>query len=256
MSASELELRRVHDCRLRPERALESLHEAEAFLRDRGLLTLLPDCALPSLFAACHEEPYLAGKGGFADYPRTKYVWAFELRERPGCHWLRLRRGKGVLATGEAAALADPLCREELDRAEQGARGEDARRLVAHLAAAGPSLLDEVKEELGLDSRRLRAARTALERVGAVVSVGATVPARSGGHLHTSELQRWDQRFPAPPPGPGGLGELVVAGVRAAVIAPEREARRWFSWPLAAAAVDGLVEAGRLVRVDGFLAAA
>jgi hypothetical protein len=69
-------------------------------------------------------------------------------------------------------------------------------------------------------------------------------------HEHTSELLRWDQRFRRPSRA-GGLDELLVAGVRAAVVAPERELRTWFSWPLERGGVDRLVEAGRLTRVDG-----
>jgi hypothetical protein len=45
--------RRLFDCRLTPDRALGTLAEAEAFLRDRGLLTRTADCALPSLYEAC-----------------------------------------------------------------------------------------------------------------------------------------------------------------------------------------------------------
>ena len=36
---AKLEEQRAHDCRLTPDRALETLGEAEEFLRDRGLLT-------------------------------------------------------------------------------------------------------------------------------------------------------------------------------------------------------------------------
>jgi hypothetical protein len=55
---AELEERRAYECRLTPARALASLDEAEEFLLDRGLLTRTVDSALPSLFEACHEEPY------------------------------------------------------------------------------------------------------------------------------------------------------------------------------------------------------
>ena len=48
----------------------QSLEEAEEFLCDRGLLTLMPDSSLPSLFGACHEEPYRPGGRGFARWPR------------------------------------------------------------------------------------------------------------------------------------------------------------------------------------------
>jgi len=69
----ELQERREQECRLSSERALETLDEAEAFLRERLLLTRTPDSALPSLFGACHEEPYKPGAGGFGDWPATKW---------------------------------------------------------------------------------------------------------------------------------------------------------------------------------------
>ncbi len=48
-----LTAQRAFVCRLTPDRALATLEEAEAFLLERGLLTLTPDCALPSRFGAC-----------------------------------------------------------------------------------------------------------------------------------------------------------------------------------------------------------
>ncbi len=82
------------------------------------------------------------------------------------------------------------------------------------------------------------------------------------GHVQATELVRWDQAYPEASdadPDPGrALGDLIVAGVRAAVIAPERELRRWFSWQWywTGALVDGLVRAGRLRRADGYVTVA
>jgi hypothetical protein len=129
--------RRAFECRLTPDRALQDLPEAEAFLRDRGMLTRTADCALPSLYEACHEDPYKPGSPGFATWPATKWPWFGELAGR-------------------------------------------------------------------------------------------------------------------------ALGDLIVAGVRAAVVAPERELRRWFSWQWywTGALVDGLVRAGRLRRAGGYVTVA
>jgi hypothetical protein len=72
-------------------------------------------------------------------------------------------------------------------------------------------------------------------------------------------LERWDQAFPERLGGRGGPEELLVAAVRAAVVAPEREIRRWFSWPrlFPPELVEGLVAEGRLERPEsGWLAAA
>ena len=64
-SLADLRERRAFQCRLTPDRALRSVEEADEFLRDRGLLARRADCALPSLYAACHEDPYKIGSPGF-----------------------------------------------------------------------------------------------------------------------------------------------------------------------------------------------
>jgi hypothetical protein len=253
LSVAELEDRRAYELRLDPDRALRDLDDAHAFLRDRGMLTLTAGSTLPSVFGAVHEEPYAADKRGFAQWPKTKWWWGGALGERSGVYVLKLHRGKDLYLTEQTVALAAPLCRAELDRAAAGEHGADAERLVAHLAEAGPSALDELKEELALDTKRLRGVRDRLERVGAIASRGLRVDTARGGHRHTSELLRFDQLYAVC--GEGGLGELLAAGVRAAVVAPESEARRWFSWPVLPALVDELVEGEKLLRPEpGWLA--
>jgi len=232
---------RVHELRLTPERALADLDEAAAWVAERGMVTITPGCALPSLFAACHEKPYAEGSKGFGSWPATTYTWPFELSRHEGVHALRIHHGKRLLVSGAVAAAVDPLAREALVAAERSP-------LVAHLAAAGPSLVEELREELALDASGLRRLRGPLERTAAVLSRSVIVPAANGGHRHTSELRRWDQEFPEVPAVPGGIEELAVAGVRAAVAAPEREVGRWFSWPLPVGALDRLVREGRLAR--------
>jgi hypothetical protein len=225
---------------LTPDRALGSLDEAEAFLRDRGLLTRTADCALPSLFAACHEEPYAPGKPGFGQWPRTKFPWFGELGAR-GYATLAVHRGKSVLVTEAFARLLDPLCRAELV-----ARESDP--LLRHLAETGPSELEDLQLELGLAPKELRRLRTPLERYGALVARSVVY---EDPHRHTSLLSRWDQIFTEPAAG-GGLAEAIVAAVRAAVVAPENELGSWFSWDWD----ETILDDERLVRVDGHVAVA
>jgi hypothetical protein len=245
----ELRLRRAYLCRLTPDRALDSFQEALEFLGDRGMLTRTPDTALPSLFEACHEEPYAPGSRGFGSWPATKYPWYFELSERPNVHELKVHNGKSILLTDENLALVDSICRSELARMER--QGESAL-LLAHLMAAGPSTPADLQTELGLKPRELKSLRRPLERCGAIVSRNVRVELPEGGHAHTSELVRYDQAYPEPR-GEGGIEELVVAAVRAAVVAPEREITRgWFSWRwlLHDSLVDRLISEGRLERVE------
>jgi hypothetical protein len=238
----ELRERRAFECRLTPDRALGSLEEAEAFLLDRGLLTRTADSALPSLFEACHEEPYAPGKPGFGQWPRTKFPWFGELGAR-GYPILAVHGGKSLLVTDETARLLDPLCRAELER-----RADDP--LLRHLEATGPSELEDVQLELGLAPKELRRLRAPLERCGAVVARSVVY---EEPHRHTSVLARWDQLVPES--AGGGLPELLAAGVHAAVLAPEPELARWFPW-WEEGVIEKLVEDGRLARPEpGWLSA-
>jgi hypothetical protein len=257
-SLAELQERRAFQCRLTPDRALRSVEEADAFLRDRGLLTRTADCALPSLYEACHEGPYKPGSPGFATWPATKWPWFGELAER-GHLLAAVHRGKNLLVTSSVAKLLDPICRAEVDRMRAADRGWG--RLLDHLAAAGPSSIEDLRMELRLKRQELKSLRAPLERCGAIVSRSLQVTTGQG-HQHSSELARWDQAYP----GAGETGadpsralrDLVAAGVRACVVAPEHELGRWFSWQWywTETHVDDLVRAGRLRRVDGHVTTA
>ena len=252
----QLRQRRDHECRLVPSRALDTLADAADFLRDRGLLTRTPDSALPSLYEACHEDPYQPGVPGFGSWPATKWPWASQLAERDDVQVLKIHRSKNILFPAASLPLIDPICRAELARMEDEDPGW--RRILRHLAQAGPSLADDVQTELGLGSKEMKALRYPLERCGALVARQVLLPADSGGHLHAAELARWDQVLPEPPAGPGGMAELLAVSVRAAVLAPEKELIRWYSWRwrYSADLVDALVADGRIVRpAPGWVAA-
>lgn len=235
----ELQERRSFECRLTPDRALQTLDEAEAFLRDRGLLTRTTDSALPSLFDACHEEPYAPDRAGFGQWPRTKWWWSGALLERNGIYGPKIHRGKTLYLTDQTAAIADPICRSEIERMKADDPGWAL--LLRHLGDAGPSSAEDLRTELELKPRELKAIRSPLERCGAVVSL----------RLAESRLARWDQVFPDTSVH-GGIEDLIVAGVRAAVVAPERELQRWFSWSwlVGPGLVERLVEDRRLARPE------
>jgi hypothetical protein len=247
---SELLEQRSQDCRLTPDRALETLDDAQAFLRDRGLLTRNPDSSLPSLFGACHEEPYRPGAGGFGEWPSTKWPWSFELAERPGVIAPKIHTGKTLYLSEQVARLVDPIARAELERMAEADPGW--ARVLDHLAEAGPATPDDLRTELGLTRKELKDLRAPLERCGVLVT------RMEPGDEWNTTLYRWDQLYPEPAGGEPDLGLLVVAAVRAAVVVPEREPRRWFSWRWRwdDGLIDRLVDTGELMRPEpGWLAA-
>jgi hypothetical protein len=153
-----------------------------------------------------------------------------------------------MLVTDEVARLVDPICRAEIERMAREA--PDWARLLEHLAAAGPSELEDLRLELDLKPKELKLTRLPLERCGAIVARSIVY---EEPHRHTSELARWDQVFPEPAEG-GGLADLIVAAVRAAVVAPKDEVRRWFSWTWYWD--DAILEDERLRHVDGHVTVA
>jgi hypothetical protein len=246
--------RRAYECRLTPDRALETLEEAEAFLGDRGLLTRTTDCSLPSLFEACHEEPYAPGKPGFGQWPRTKWGWSFALARRPGVYELKIHhRRKSLYVSEDVARIMDPICRAEIERMGEEA---DWALVLDHLAAAGPSTSDDLKTELDLKPKELKKILYPLELCGAVVT--RAVEPDEHGQVEGFEYARWDQVFTEPAAGDGGIDELIVRAVKAAVVAEEREVPRWFAWRWRydAGVLDRLVSDGRLERPEpGWVAA-
>jgi hypothetical protein len=263
-SLEELRARRAYECRLTPDRALESLDQAEAFLRDRALLTRTTDGALPSLYEACHEPAYRPGTAGFGSWPATRWPWFGALTER-GHLCVGVHRGKNLLVSAEAAALLDPIARAETDRMR--AEDPDWRRLLDHLARVGPSTTEDLRTELGLKRQELKALRAPLERCGVIVARSVAMTSGRGDdqgdtHRQDSELSRWDQAYQ----GPAGssadpaeaFADLLVTAVRAAVVAPEPELRTWFSWSWywTGTLVADLVGAGRLRRAADHIAVA
>jgi hypothetical protein len=115
-SLAELLERRAYELRLTPDRALETLDDAEEFLHERGLMTRTEQSALPSLYEACHEDPYRPASRGFGQWPETKWPWFGELADREGAYALKIHRGKHMLFTKQVAALLDPILRDELAR--------------------------------------------------------------------------------------------------------------------------------------------
>jgi len=247
----ELKDQRIAACRLNPEFALDEFEDAKRFLEDRGLLTLTACCSLPSLFGACHEEPASPGKPGFGQWPKTRWWWGGALEASPEVIATRLHRGKTLYLATQVSRLVDPLCRLEVARAESAEFGEQAARLMAHLASAGRSTTDDIKLELGLETGAYHRVRRTLESRGAIVSRAISMEGPTGGHRHMSQLMRWDQVVAHSSAKPeDSLVALLRVLVKAAVLIPEGEARRALTWTISDEVVERSIDEGHIRRVS------
>jgi hypothetical protein len=250
LDLQELENRRLRLCRLDPEFALDEFEEAGAFLEERGLLTLTACCSLPNLFGACHEEPASPGRPGFGQWPKTRWWWGAALEGSPGVMTTKLHRGKTLYLAERLVKVVDPLCRIETARADAGEYGTEATRVMAHLASAGRSTTDDLKLELGLETRGYQRVRRQLESRGAILSRSVTVDTAGGGHRHMSEIMRWDQVVDKSPIDPeDALARSFGAVVAAAVLIPESEALRALTWTVPKEILSRSIEDGRVRRV-------
>jgi hypothetical protein len=155
-----------------------------------------------------------------------------------------------IYLSAAVTRIFDPLVRKAI----AAAAGDD-RRLLDHLARHGPSLNEDVQLELGWDAKRLKSVRNRLERVGAVVSDGLVFESSTSWYF--APMRRWDQVVTEPAESDDPYGDVIVAGVRAAVVAPEAEVGSWFSWPGSREVVARLVAERRLYRpAPGLLAVA
>lgn len=246
----ELDDLRVRLCRLDPKFALVEFEEATGFLEDRGLLTLTACCSLPNLFGACHEDPASPGRPGFGQWPKTRWWWGAALEESPGVVATKLHRGKTLYLAERLVEIVDPLCRSETLRADAGEYGAEAARVMAHLASAGRSTTDDLKLELGLETRGYRRVRRLLESKGAILSRNVTIESSGGGHRHMSEIVRWDQVVDKSSlDSEEALARLLASVVAAAVLIPESEARRALIWTTPKKILEQSIDDGRVRRV-------
>lgn len=243
----QLRARRLRLHRLRPSRPLRSGHEATTFVCERGIVLVTARNGLPSLADA------IAGR-------RLSGSWM----ANPECHRIYdlvgAVDGRAVLflplANGKECAvdrtLGPAIQRIASDagrvRAARQALPADAARLLGAAERSGEVRMSRI----GWPTARGRKARTALQET--LLAWTESVHTDSG--RHEAVVRPWSRsplaRFA---PAARRLGylesieRLLAAAVRAAVLVPEREARRWFRF--CEDRTDSLVASGAIRRLRG-----
>lgn len=226
-SLEKLQSRRLRLHRLVPSRPLRDARRAAAFIRERGMVMTTGRSSLPALSEA------IAGRSIAGSWMASPEVYLIH-RVLGGVRRYDVIAAPLVLGK---ETLFVPALGPAVERiAGDPERGERARRALPPLARR---LLEAVEadgwlrmDRWGVPVARARPARLLLERQ--LLAVGTDVHTEGG--YHTSVLKPW---------GAGGIASrfagaaaalsledareaLLRAAVRSAVVAPEREVRRWF----------------------------
>jgi len=248
LTASELhrwESIRARRHRLVPSAPLPTADDAAGFVREHAIVTLFGGSALPSLPAAIVGRPV---RGVWWTDPEVRRILNVLTAIGPAFEQAPFVLGKQTMFD---PALGPPVQRI----ASNGSRREDA---IAHLSRREHDLLDAVEESGKVRMDRwpapTNAGRHARARLQVKLLVVATEFRNEHGHLSTivrpwasstiakryaDAAQRWSYE--------DATDTLIAASLHAAVVAPEREVRRWFVF--GGDPADRLLATGRAERI-------
>jgi hypothetical protein len=224
---------------------LRDAADAAAFVREHRIVTETGHAGVPCL-AHTVAGRELVGSWMAAPEVHRIYDLLSELSGHDLC--------SAALLDGKVT-IFDPSLAPAVHRIASDPDRQD--RLVAELPTPAARLFAQVQRDgdvrmdhTGLSTKEGRAARLRLERRLLVVSQEIHTDRGS----HTVALQPWSESRLARrvkgiklPPLSESMDRLLETAVSAAVVIPEREARKWFDF--AAERIDSLVERGRLERL-------
>lgn len=244
LQAAEVARGRLH--RLVPSRPLRDAAEAAAFVRERRITTETAHAGVPVLAHA------IAGRALVGSWMASPEVYRIndlinDLYRQDVCA-AQLLDGKVTIFNPTLAPAVHRIASDPQRRAALAAElPPAAARLLARVERDGDVRMDHT----GMSTKEGRAARLRLERHLLVVGIGIHTDRGS----HTVALRPWSESRLACRYGNGDGGPdletsmdlLLEAAVRAAVVVPERQVRRWFDF--ASERIEALVEAGRIERL-------
>ncbi len=244
LRTAEIERGRLH--RLCPSRPLPDAAAVAAFVRECGITTETAHAGVPVL---AHAIAGRALVGSWMAAPEVHRIYDL-LNELTGHDLCTASLVDGKVTTFDPS-LAPAVHRVATDPQRRA-------RIVAELPTPAALLLARVERQgdvrmdhSGMSTKEGRAARLRLERHLLVAAMGIHTERGS----HTVALRPWSESRLARRCGNGDGGPdldtsmdlLLETALRAAVVVPERQARRWFDF--APERIEVLVTAGRIERL-------
>lgn len=236
---------RLH--RLQPSRPVRDAHDALAFIKHRRVALSTGHSSLPALAEAVAGRPL---RGSWMANPEVFHIYSLLKKVHASRQIISapLILGKETLLN---TSLGPAVVRIAADRGRRDAAVAGlppaVRRLLRQVEAEGEVRMDR----LAIPTAAGRKARLLLERELLVVS--RDLHTERG--YHTAVVMPWSAstaaaRFARRATSltyENACDALVLAAMHSAVIAPEREVRRWFVFD--GERVEALVDDGRLKRL-------
>jgi len=246
LELARLQALRLKSHRLVPSRPLRDAREAAAFIEARQMVMATAQTSLPSL------AEVIAGRsltGSWMAHPEAGRIYRI-LRQliRSGVISVPLVLGKETLIDSSLGPAVERIATDRQRIAKVRMKLTPlAQRLLAAVEARGQVRMDD----WGVPTQGARPARRLLERQ--LLVVGSSFHTESGYHTSlvvpwtTSEISKRFSKAATRLSWAQAVDALILAGVRSAVLAPEREVRRWFV--VDATGIDDLLTQEKLRRM-------
>ena len=244
-SLAQLQVRRAREHRLESSAPLRDVDEVVRFVETVGVVMASGKSSLPTLTEAIVGHTingsWMVGPEGQTIYDLWTEADRTGLRSAPLVQGKRVYL-RGDLAPALAAIAADPA---RLARAVDGLKPVE-RRLYDAVRDSGEVRVDEWTQISGLTTSQVRTARTRLAALFLVTS--EELHTDRGYHtviLTPAKHAKPTRRFAA------ATREVLLAAIRACVLADAKEVRKWNDW--SSEALDALLDDGQVVAIDRFV---
>ena len=261
---------RASEHRLHQPLRLTTLRQAERFVQDRGLVSVLGGNELPSIVSAFLGREWKPSGRGFSGWLEW---WSLKVSgESLGRALSKLERSKVVVPTRifrRSKTLVSrqlwPSLTPIIKHFSEEASADQAfskleRSILDLIGRIGPIRTDRLKDELGVhgktDTGKFHLGLSKLESYALIVGSEDPQPER---HLHANIWAHWKSLAPDTKRNLDvsyidAISQLLEITLDAAVLAPEKEVAKWFLWKQEALeAKEKLLNAGKIIQAEDFL---
>lgn len=250
------------------------MEEIQRFVHDRRLVSVFGGNELPSVINAILGREWKPSKKGFTGWYDW---WGLKISGQSAGRALgqldrardivstRIFRNSKTLVSKSLWPLLDPIVKHHVELvADHKILSNVEWRAVELLVDKGPLRTDHLRARLNLQGRehtsRFHRALNQLESYAFIVGYEDPHPGR---HLHANIWQTWGARVDSAVKGKPRLSyneaiaRLLSETLDAAILAPEKEVKKWFRWEQEVAEAKAkLLSSGEIMQVGNFLVTA
>jgi hypothetical protein len=261
---------RAKEHKLHQSLRLTTLSQADQFVEDRGLVSVLGGNELPSIVSAFLGREWKPSSRGFSSWLEW---WSLKVSgESLGRTLSKLEQSKVLVPTRifrRSKTLVSrqlwPSLTPVVKHFSEDASGDRTfskleRNILEVIGRIGPIRTDKLRDELSVhgktDSGKFHSSLSKLESYALIVGSEDPQPER---HLHANIWSHWKSIAPGIKMRPdlsyeAAIRQLLEKALEAAVLAPEKEVAKWFRWKQETLeAKEKLLNAGKIIQAENFL---